>query len=122
MKKTFKLLALLPLFCGLLLTTSCDKEDDKNSDNPFVGTWKWAEDEANYKLATFNTNMSFIVISYWEEEAPYTMSGTYSYQENTKTITINYDEGGSEEFSYVFSGNKLTLTDDEGDDIVYVKQ
>jgi len=32
MKKKFKLLALLPLFCGLLFITSCGK-------NPFVGTW-----------------------------------------------------------------------------------
>ena len=29
MKKTLKLFALLPLFCGLLLTTACNKDDDK---------------------------------------------------------------------------------------------
>jgi hypothetical protein len=34
MKKTLKQIALLPLFCGLLLTVACNKNDDKDDETP----------------------------------------------------------------------------------------
>ena len=38
MKKMIKKLALLPLFCGLLLTSACSNDDDNNNGNKLVGT------------------------------------------------------------------------------------
>ncbi|MCL2027765.1 MAG: hypothetical protein FWG79_04670 [Bacteroidales bacterium] len=105
MKKTLKLLTLITVFGSLFLTTSCNKDDDKN---PFVGTWKMTE-TGWYSITTFNANMSFVETIYEPGEPNEVNNGTYSYVESSKTLTMII-KGQSIVFSYVFSGNTLVIT------------
>jgi hypothetical protein len=120
MKKTFKLLALLPLFCGLLLAAACNKDNKKN---PFVGTWRYVENSRKYTILTFNTDMTYIATNYYTGYVPDVLTGAYSRNEKSKTLTLTPGTGSSvpTTYTYFFAGNTLTL--DDGDErAVYVKE
>jgi hypothetical protein len=96
MKKIFVLLALISLFCGLLVILSC-KKDVKN---PFVGTWNGSD---NYGDA-----ITFVITeSAWTASWPGTgyavLSGTYTYSGKTATFTAQVGTGTA-----TISGNTMT--------------
>ena len=71
MKKLSKLLILLPLFCVLLVISSCSKDVK----NPFIGTWK---SSTTYYEYTFKSNKTFEV---FDSAVSSTFTGTYYYEE-----------------------------------------
>jgi len=122
MKKYLKLLALLPLVCGLLVTSACS-DKDKNSDNPFVGTWKTTAYLPSYLQVTFNADKTYQSVVQ-DGEYTYRSNGTYSYSESAKTLTVvDVREAEQEVLSYHFiSATTLRLTDEEGRSETYYKQ
>ena len=113
MKKTLKLLALLPLFCGLLLTTACNK--DKDDENPFVGTWRITHSASNgeYDEWTFRADKTLRVDSFYDGRIEYTLNGTYSWNSSTITIILPDSDMGTMVAQYEFI-NKTTLRLDAG--------
>ena len=127
MKKTVFKFWLLLVF-GLIASVfvSCEKDDDKlgNGNNPFVGTWVLSENNETTTF-TFNTDKTLHILLETKDKIFKLYSGTYSYSEKDKTMTMLYGvEYGAKPviFNYVFMGNELVLTDKEGDILILSRQ
>jgi len=106
------------LFIVFGLTTtvffSCEKDDNKleNENNPFVGTWGYYEPDypSDSGTVTFNKDKTL----HWLSKADGIFaSGTYSYSEKDKTLTVVLTDGKNTvtwTWYYVFMGKDLILT------------
>ena len=124
MKKKLKLLALLPLFFGLLIT-SCSKDGNEN-ESLFIGTWERA----------YHTHMLFFETLIFSEDKHYvhriigTSSTSGSFQEDigtyssskTKVLTLTSKSGKSYNYSFFFGDSTLNLTDETGFSRTYRKR
>ncbi len=106
-----------------LATTSCNKDDD--TEDPIVGTWEFAESSDWFSMTvtmTFNadhTGTSKMITVIDGESESLTTNFTYKIKGIKLTLTAN---GESILFNFSISGNKLTLIDEDGDNIVYTKK
>lgn len=97
--------------------TSCNGDDDDDPESPvsnskIVGTWKCTHEKYIYKE-------NGKVVEEYDE--PY--DGILLYEFTSKGILIMSETGNSELATYTLSGDKLTITNDEGDTgVVYVKK
>ena len=127
MKKTvFKFWLLLVFGLIASIYVSCEKDDDKlgNGNNPFVGTWVLSENNETTTF-TFNTDKTLHILLETKDKTSKLYSGTYSYSEKDKTMTMLYGvEYGAKPviFNYVFMSNELVLTDKEGDILILSRQ
>jgi len=92
MKKVLKKLALLPLFCGLLVTSSCNSDNDNEDTNQLVGTtwfirdWRLGPNLQAihfFQVIRFTSTTEF---EYWNEDG----NGVRTQTFNGGTYTLNY--------------------------------
>ena len=118
MKRTFKLLTLLALFSGLLVT-SCKKDEE----NPLLGKWKYSTmiggEEVSSRTYEFEHSRYTLTLSLFGVVAP-PETGTYS----RTSETITFFTTPSVTYNYSISEDKsiLTLTDKDGSSREYIKQ
>ena len=97
--------------------TSCNGDDDDDPESPasnskIVGTWRCVHEKYIYK------ENGKVVEEY---DGPY--EGLLLYEFTSKGILIMTESGDAEMATYTLSGDKLTITNDEGDTgVVYVKK
>ena len=84
---------------------ACSDDDDNVSASDLYGTWTIVSDEYS-----------------WKENGKVVESGTDNYEDGEWTLTFNEDgtcveqDGGSNYYmTWSLKGNKLTMTDDDGD-------
>lgn len=116
--------ALMILFL-VMAVASCSDDDDSGFDNDLVGTWELTESEDGIEfsiLAKFNSNETGVIstsFTFGGETSPdESFDFTWSTDGNKLTMVI---EGDTEVSTYSISGNRLTITDDEGDSTVLTK-
>lgn len=125
MKTLKNLYTILAMLAICLCFTACSKDDDNNGGDSdassIVGTWVYEEDDY-YEEITFKPNGTLTIYSEeyydgewdeWEER------GTYSVKGHKLTIDID-DEIIT--FTFTVTSKKLTITDEEGDTMVYHKE
>lgn len=120
MKKLKSFLALLAAAALVFTLAACEQASDGDT-NPFVGTWT----EGMPPLAGSEwvlTSSTFTMNVYLGGQVFMTISGTYTYNSSSNTITATSTEMGTMVYTYEFSGDTLTLTDDEGEESVLTKQ
>ena len=97
--------------------TSCNGDDDDDPESPvsnskIVGTWKCTHEKYIYK------KNGKVVEEYDEPYDSYLL-----YEFTSKGTLIMSETGVTELFTYTLTGDKLTITDDDGDTgVVYVKK
>jgi len=84
------------------------------------GTWVYTEGDKEYKLV-INEDGSFVLTTLVSGDVTNTDEGTYSYDDDTLTIT-NSDTGESSSYPYVLSGDTLSLTASDGYTVEFVRQ
>ena len=120
--KNFKYVLVMFLAMTAMVSCSDDSEDDAN---PIVGTWVLSESEAGFEIsieATFNENNKgtmLSTVSFAGESASENSTFTWSTDGDQLTMVI---EGETEVSTYSISGNKLTITDEEGFNTVLTRQ
>jgi hypothetical protein len=129
-----KIKYVLIMFVAVMVSVSCSKDDDDNfddnfgdnvGDNALVGTWGLIELEDGSTLtetATFNENLSGTLVSSstFEGETESTYD-SFTWSTNGNKLRLIFD-GETEILTYSISGDKLTVTTDVGDTIVFTKQ
>lgn len=93
-----------------------------------VGTWRYAEYEANYSLVivkTFNADGTYTengVETAPHGSYPWSDSGTYTYNETAQLLTmIDSEEKEPIYRKAAVSGNTLTIWDEDGDAWIYTR-
>ena len=120
-----KIKYLLILVVAVLVSVSCSTDDGDDGVNALVGTWGFTEfddgDEINV-TATFNENLSGkidVVVVFNGGSETENSSFTWSTNGNKLTMVI---DGNTETSTYSISGDKLTITDDDGETTVLTRQ
>ncbi|MDE6864674.1 MAG: lipocalin family protein [Alistipes sp.] len=118
MKKLKLFLMLFIAAVSVCNFVSCDKDDDKGG-SAIVGTWVWQEDDDLFDSYTFSANGSYT--NSWQEGS-YTgfERGTYTFEKSI--LTMKSSDGWVDVYTAKISGNKLTLTDEDGDKWVYTRK
>ena len=107
----------LIMFVALTATIACSDDSDDSDVNPIVGTWGLSGAESGFEVslsATFTANNKgtmVVTISLGGESQTENSSFTWSTSGDQLTIVM---DGETEVSTYSISGNKLTLTDDDG--------
>ena len=118
--KKFKYLLIMVL--AVTVFVSCSTDDDVNA---LVGTWGYTEMDEDLEIkvtATFNANLSGeidVVVAFNSGSETENSSFTWSTDGNKLTMVI---DGDTETSTYSISGDKLTITDDDGETIVLTRQ
>ena len=113
--KNFKYVMIL--FVALTATVSCS-DDSADDVNPIVGTWAITESAEGIEIsleATFQENNKgtmMATVSFGGESA--SENSTFSWSTEGDQLTMTMD-GETEVSTFVIVGNKLTITDSEGD-------
>lgn len=113
--KNFKYL--LVMFIALTAAVSCSDDSADDPVNPILGTWSLTESAEGLEVslsATFNENNSgtmLATVSFQGESA--TENSTFTWKTDGDQLTLVMD-GETEVSTYSISGNKLTLTDEDG--------
>jgi hypothetical protein len=105
MKKT--LFLILILIFNLILTGCIDNDSDFDK---FIGSWDTVVDDVNLShTRTFYSNKTY-VIDYGDT----VFFGIWEI--NNEKLVIDYDDGTSSEYDYIFSNNDndLTISKDDG--------
>ena len=119
--KTLKLVLSAILIVTIL--NSCEKEEEDT--NPFIGTWETTEITAlGSVVVTMNfrsdMTMTFTFIT-TINGASNTVTNDYTYSYTDTKLTVK-EEGEPEEVSdYVVIGDKLTLSDNGMDAVIFTK-
>ena len=108
MKKNISILFVAMIVLGLLLSACGAAKTTGNND--LVGTWASDADSAQSMTFTADGNMS----------AANGLAGTYTYADNTVTITKT--DGTKLQSKTAISGTTLTLTDPDGTVTTWTKQ
>ena len=119
--KKFKYLIIMVL--AVTVFVSCSTDDDNV--NALVGTWEFTEIDEDLEInvtATFNENLSgeiYAVVVFNGGSETENSSFTWSTDGNKLTMVI---DGDTETSTYSISGDKLTITDDDGETTVLTRQ
>ncbi|MDR0207167.1 MAG: hypothetical protein LBI45_07940 [Bacteroidales bacterium] len=122
MKKISKILEVLPLFCGLLISSSCDKDVK----NPFIGTWR--SSTTDYEEYTFESNNSFEVFF---SDISATFTGIYYFDKlpdainNSAIYRLTYQLGSQDvqiEKNVTFPNSRTMVMGNDTGGTTYHKQ
>ena len=114
------------MLLALTLSVACSSDDDNDSTkDPLVGTWSVSESQEGLEIsitATFNANFTgklVIFIAFGGESQSETENFTWS----TRGQPINPGDRWRNSGGNLFhSGNKLTITDDEGEILILTRE
>jgi hypothetical protein len=115
----------LIIFVALTATIACNDDSDDPDINPIVGTWGMSESEDGITIsisATFTENNKgtmVTTVTFEGETATETTSFTWSTSGDQLTVVM---DGETMITTYSISGNKLTITDDEGFEVVLTRK
>ena len=113
---------IMTLIFGMMAISSCSSDDgDDASDlnqyeKALVGSWKSIDDDYEILRLELKKDHTGSFAMYWggKLEDSYILK---NWMANDKRVFITLDDGGTESFEYVLSGNKLMLGD-----VLYQKQ
>ena len=113
------------MFVALTATIACNDDNDDPEVNPIVGTWGMSETEDGITItisATFTENKKgtlVTTVSFEGETVTDTSSFTWSTSGDQLTMVM---DGETVVITYSISGNKLTITDDDGIAVVLTRK
>jgi len=118
-----KIKYLLIMAIAVMVSVSCSNNDDDNDNdvNPLVGSWGVVESELGVELSmiiTFNANLTgafTATITFDGETETENESFEWSTSGNKLTLII---DGMTDISTYSISGNKLTITDEDGSTVL----
>lgn len=113
---------LLAVVCSCFITCSSSNDED-NGNNPFVGTWLGVFEfpgEVWYESYTFKSDGTGYIQDWEKSEGKSDFREFFKFSYTDKNITLDYDDGNPEIYSYSISGNKLWLSKESGS--TYYKQ
>ena len=129
-----KLKYLFVMFVAVMVSVSCNNDDDDGFDGGFddnfgdsalVGTWMMTEFDDGVELteaATFNENLTgTLVSSSTFEGETVSVSESFTWSTDGNKLRLIFD-GESEILKYSISGDNLTITTDDGETIGFTKQ
>lgn len=107
---------IMTLIFGMMAVSSCssDNDDDTGDLNQYekalVGSWKSIDDDYEILRLELKKDHTGSFAMYWggKLEDSYILK---NWMANDKRVFITLDDGGTESFEYVLSGNKLMLGD-----------
>ena len=113
---------IMTLIFGMMAVSSCssDNDDDTGDLNQYekalVGSWKSIDDDYEILRLELKKDHTGSFAMYWggKLEDSYILK---NWMANDKRVFMTLDDGGTESFEYVLSGNKLMLGD-----VLYQKQ
>ncbi len=98
---------------------ACSDDDDEDTpNNPLIGTWQETDDKNDYIIWTFKTDGTGVEEGFYQGDFEDPASFTYTYDNKTSILVINYDAYAGEDFetdSYdvTINGNTMTTKDRE---------
>lgn len=110
-----------------VVSCSSDDKDDDGGNNTevvesLVGTWKCTF-RTGYQLVTFKSNGKGTLIEVDEEDEYYEENFTYSYNTNSKNLTINWEDDNPENWQVVsLTSTKFVVLDEDGGRLTFTKQ
>ena len=113
---------IMTLIFGMMAVSSCSSDDDDDTgdlnqhEKALVGSWKSIDDDYEILHLELKKDRTGSFAMYWggKLEDSYILK---NWMANDKRVFITLDDGGTESFEYVLSGNKLMLGD-----VLYQKQ
>ena len=113
---------IMTLIFGMMAVSSCSSDDDDDTgdlnqyEKALVGSWKSIDDDYEILRLELKKDRTGSFAMYWggKLEDSYILK---NWMANDKRVFITLDDGGTESFEYVLSGNKLMLGD-----VLYQKQ
>ena len=123
-----KLLSLLViLFMGFaVVSCSSDDKDDDGGNNTevvesLVGTWKYTF-STGYQLYTFKSNGKGTLVEVDEEDEDYEEAFSYTYNANSKILTIKWEDEAPEDWQVVsLTSKKLVVLNEDGGRVTLTK-
>jgi hypothetical protein len=105
MKRCIKAGLAVVLLALLLVLAGCPS----NPPTPFDGTWWLGGAVGGLWGLTFRSNLSFDSLTFLSIVAD---SGTFSYDESAATLTLSYNSGTTDNYTYAFNAaqDQLSLT------------
>ena len=113
---------IMTLIFGMMAVSSCssDNDDDTGDLNQYekalVGSWKSIDDDYEILHLELKKDRTGSFAMYWGGKLE-DSDVLKNWMANDKRVFITLDDGGTESFEYVLSGNKLMLGD-----VLYQKQ
>ncbi|MUP46745.1 hypothetical protein E0K83_13450 [Gramella sp. BOM4] len=112
---------LVLLFLSVLLSVSCNDDDDNGSDvndSSLIGSWEFTEvDEGEefFVTITFNSNSTGVLTTEitFDGETE-TESENFTWSTSGNKLTIKTSNEPASILTYSVSGNRLTITDEDG--------
>ncbi len=117
----------LIVFVALTAMIACNNDDDDDDRyvNPIVGTWGMSETEDGFTITVSVTflenNKGTIVTTISFEGETETDTSSFTWRTSGDQLTMVID-GETDVLTYSISGNKLTVTDDEGFELVFTRE
>ena len=113
---------IMTLIFGMMAVSSCSSDDDDDAsdlnqhEKALVGNWKSVDDDYEILHLELKKDHTGSFAMYWggKLEDSYILK---NWMANDKRVFITLDDGSTESFEYVLSGNKLMLGD-----AIYQKQ
>ena len=113
---------IMTLIFGMVAVSSCSSNDDDDAsdlnqhEKALVGSWKSIDDDYEILHLELKKDRTGSFAMYWggKLEDSYVLK---NWMANDKRVFITLNDGGTESFEYVLSGNKLMLGD-----VLYQKQ
>ena len=118
------------LFVSMMATISCSEDDvldllGDDDSKALLGTWGFQESEDGFEIdfsITFNNNFTGVMVATITDEGE-TESATdnFTWATDGSQLTIDGSDG-IETLQYSISGNKLSITEDDGELLVLTKR
>ena len=122
--KKFNLALITILVIALGVFNSCDKEEDEPT-NPILGTWELTETGDGYSFTltiTFNANKTGILKEeYIEDDSTESYTDNFTYSTDNNDLVLIIDEE-TIELTYSVSGNKLTISEEGEEMLIFTKK
>lgn len=125
-----KLTYLFVLLMSMISVVSCNEDDlvdllNNEDSKALIGTWEYLESDDEYEeviTLTFNNNFSGLLeVKYTEDGYSESDTQEFTWGTDGKNLTLDLPEG-LESLSYSISGNKLRITDEDGDLLIFTKK
>lgn len=113
------------MFTLVMAVASCDSDDDTGFDNKLLGTWEVSASEDGMEIgiiAQFNANDTgeLTTLLSFGGQVVSNESSDFSYSVDGNQLTMVMD-GETDISTFSVSGDKLTITDSDGEAIVLTK-